>query len=141
MVLVNTFIEGRPATQGSKIRTRHGMRETSKYLAPWRDDVKRQVYSFCLQNNLEQPVYAQHVPVRLELEFITARPKYLGKNKQQPQTRQFDLDKLQRAVFDAITGVVVHDDRQITKVLATKRYARFGETTGVYLRAERDDSA
>ena len=27
---------GKPAPQGSKIRTRYGMREASEYVAPWR---------------------------------------------------------------------------------------------------------
>ena len=38
-------IVGKPAAQGSKIRTNYGMREASKFVAPWRN----QIVSACIE--------------------------------------------------------------------------------------------
>ena len=38
-------VVGKPAAQGSKVRTRYGMREASQFVAPWRN----QIVSACIE--------------------------------------------------------------------------------------------
>lgn len=59
--------------------------------------------------------------VRLSVAFYLPRPKSLGK-KSLPHLKAPDLDKLVRAVKDALTHVVYADDSQVVEVLATKQY-------------------
>lgn len=60
-------------------------------------------------------------PVSVALVFYVRQP-------QRPRHHLFpvakpDLDKLSRAVLDALTGVVYHDDAQVVSMTASKHYA------------------
>jgi len=44
-----------------------------------------------------------------------------------------DLDKLCRAVLDALTGILYHDDSQVTNIEASKRRAEQWEEGGVQM--------
>lgn len=65
-------------------------------------------------------------PVRLEIRFIMPRPKSLPKRVRR-HVKKPDLDKLVRAVKDALTGVTWVDDSQVVQVEAEKQYAINGE--------------
>ena len=120
------FIPGRPAPQGSKRHLGNGiMVESSKAVKPWRVDVAWKVREAFLT-----PFDG---PVRLELEFVMPRPKSTPKKSTPAAIKRPDVDKLARAVLDAITGVVVADDSQIVHLVATKRIAELDEPTGVML--------
>lgn len=58
------------------------------------------------------------------------RPKALRDRLAPPMVQAPDLDKLVRAVGDALTGITYTDDRQITHITASKRRANPGEDTG-----------
>jgi Holliday junction resolvase RusA-like endonuclease len=71
-------------------------------------------------------------PLSLVVEFVLPRPKShfgTGRNRGEvklsapyfPASRP-DLDKLSRAVLDALTSVVYRDDAQVVRKLATKAY-------------------
>lgn len=49
-------------------------------------------------------------------------------------TARPDVDKLARAVLDALTGIVWDDDDQVTALYAAKRYVELGEPPGVGIR-------
>lgn len=66
-------------------------------------------------------------PLRVDLNFVLRRAK---SNHDPLPVKKQDLDKLVRAVFDGLTGVVFNDDGQVTDVRACKRY---GECSGVYI--------
>ena len=78
-------------------------------------------------------------PIVLECEFVFQRPpSHLRKDgglrsgKPLEHTYKPDLSKLVRAVEDALTRVIYHDDSQITDYGATrKRWARPGVPVGV----------
>ena len=74
-------------------------------------------------------------PVRLSLAFYFPRPKSLAK-KLKANTGSVDLDKAVRAVGDALSGVVYHDDRQVVELVAGKFYAAFEEAPHVDVRVE-----
>lgn len=65
-------------------------------------------------------------PVRVVAEFYLPRPKSLGK-KSAPHVKAPDLDKLQRSLGDALSGVVMRDDSQIVGWKVSKFYAAVGE--------------
>ena len=60
--------------------------------------------------------------VNVELKFALPRPSSIPK-KVQHHVRKPDVDKLTRAVLDALTGTVFHDDSQVGAILAIKEYA------------------
>jgi Holliday junction resolvase RusA-like endonuclease len=80
-------------------------------------------------------------PVTLAMTFMAIRPqahfgrrrneKYLRPNMPVHPIGKPDVLKLARAVEDALTGVVWHDDSQVTTELLQKRY---GPVPGVYIR-------
>lgn len=61
-------------------------------------------------------------PVIVSLGFSLQRPKWAPKRVKVPAVRP-DLDKLVRAVLDAMTGIVFKDDGQVIRLTATKVYA------------------
>lgn len=61
------------------------------------------------------------VPVRVSLAFRLARPK-----STKLAAPRLDLDKLIRAVLDAMTGIVYVDDRQVVEVSARKEWGKPG---------------
>jgi crossover junction endodeoxyribonuclease RusA len=61
-------------------------------------------------------------PLTLRVRFDLPRPKSLPK-KVTSHTKRPDLDKLTRAVGDALTGVLWRDDSQVVSIEASKWYA------------------
>ena len=131
---------GIPAAQGSKKHVGRGILvESSKKVAPWRQDVRHAA----LEYYQGEPIASA---VKVTVEFIFARPKGhygTGKNseKLKPSAPIYatsknlgDLDKLQRSTFDALSegagGTVLKDDSLIVDVEIKKRYAMKGEFVG-----------
>lgn len=138
---LTVFVPGLPAPQGSKrarpiYRGRGEAREftgkvaqteSSKNVKPWRSDIRDR-----LTDDYGQPVARFDGPVAVELAFVVKRPIGTPKTRATPPaTKKPDLDKLVRAVFDAITSAGVWvDDSAAVDVHATKRIAELGEPTG-----------
>lgn len=69
--------------------------------------------------------------VKVEISFYVARPAgHYGKRGLRPTALAYpikrsvgDVDKLTRAVLDALTGVVFADDSQVVDLRVRKRYA------------------
>jgi crossover junction endodeoxyribonuclease RusA len=68
--------------------------------------------------------------VRVMLEFALQRPKSLPKRTSQ-HLKKPDIDKLARAVLDALTGILYHDDSEVVRLDVTKRYAAPTEAPSV----------
>ena len=133
---VTFAVHGLPAPQGSKRHVGKGiMVESSKSVQPWRIDVKHTALS-----NLPSD-WDKNLPMALSIVFRFNRPKFhYGKKGVRPSApahntsaRCGDLDKLQRATFDALTGVAFDDDRQVISVNASKRYCAEGEPQGALI--------
>ncbi len=60
-------------------------------------------------------------PVRVQLGFCLLKPPSVPKKRYCPTVKP-DIDKLARAVLDAMTGIVFRDDAQVVSLLAAKRY-------------------
>jgi len=69
----------------------------------------------------------------LSVTFLMPRPKSLPKKVHQDVKRP-DLDKLIRAVMDALTGIYYQDDSQVVLISATKNYVGKNDTPGVDIR-------
>lgn len=126
--VLDLFVPGIPAPQGSKRHVGNGvMLESSKTVGDWRSVVAWSAASA-----------RQHPPldgaIVFVVEFVMPRPKSLPKRKPTPpHTKRPDVDKLLRAVGDALSGVVWCDDSQLVEAHGTKRYAELDETPGAHL--------
>jgi crossover junction endodeoxyribonuclease RusA len=75
--------------------------------------------------------------VRLTIAFYMPRPKKHAKRGVfVPHTVAPDIDKLERAVLDALTQVLYHDDKQVTEVIKGKYYADVDDAAHVNIRVE-----
>lgn len=133
---------GDPQPQGSKtIVQRHGkrpvMREDNPLTEPWRATVAKAAQAVMAGEQLRTG------PLRVTATFVFRRPAGhwgTGRNASRlkrsaplyVQTRP-DVDKLLRAIGDAITGIVCRDDAQLVIVRAEKHY---GEPSCVHVLVE-----
>lgn len=130
------YAEGVPAPQGSKTHVGGGrLIESSRQVGPWREIVRQAALeAMAGRPPIDGPVYL------VEL-FALPRPKShygTGRNAGQvkrgapalPPTRP-DLDKLARAVGDALTGVCYRDDAQVVNLCAAKHYVTPSGTLSV----------
>jgi Holliday junction resolvase RusA-like endonuclease len=65
--------------------------------------------------------YEAGVPLKLEAEFVFARPKSAPKKRVYPTTRP-DLDNCYKTLSDALNGFLFADDSQIVEVTMRKSY-------------------
>lgn len=118
------FVPGLPAPQGSK--DQFG-RESCKLLPAWRSLVSVMAKQAMGGN---APTLS---PVSVTATFAFPRPKshfgtgskamVLRSDAPHKKAGKPDLDKLQRAIFDAMTGIVFKDDCQVWSVGAVKIYS------------------
>jgi crossover junction endodeoxyribonuclease RusA len=128
---IEVFIPGKPAPQGSKRHVGRGILvESSKELAPWRQQVA--VFAHNAMGGHQLITGA----VAVCLEFVLPRPVSTPKRRTPPAVKRPDLDKLERAILDAITDVIIVDDSQVVDLHATKRLAELGESPGVSIRVD-----
>lgn len=128
---LEVFVPGTPAPQGSKRHVGGGvMIESSKAVKPWREDVRAGCLAVWDDIPLDEPVH-------LIIEFVRKRPATAPKRSTPPAVTKPDLDKLARAVMDAIgsAGVWV-DDSRVVSLTCSKRIAEIGETPGAHITIE-----
>ena len=125
---LDLFVPGTPRPQGSKSHVGNGvMIESSKHLGDWRSTVALAAHE---AYKPAPPIPAGTATV-LVVEFVMPRPKSLPKRPPtKPHTSRPDVDKLLRAIGDALTGVVWADDGQATQCVGSKRYAEPDERSG-----------
>lgn len=124
-------VHGVPAAQGSKRHVGNGrMVEMSKRLGPWRAAIAEAIVEAGWQRD---PILTG--PVWVDLTFYLPRPKHhygTGRNADRLKpnapvwvsTAVGDIDKLCRAVLDAITHAGAwRDDSQVAYLAAEKHYA------------------
>lgn len=122
---------GTPITQGSKIRTRHGLvDDNAKTLKPWRKNVTEHAEDAArYHDTITGPVF---VRITFTLErpkhhYRTGRYAHLLRDDAPPfpiARGSGDVDKYQRAAFDALTDAKVWaDDVQVVDVRARKVWA------------------
>lgn len=122
------------ATQGSKRSVGNGiLLETNKRLRPWR----LLVTDAALATNYP----LTNLPVSISITFRFLRPKghynKSGLSQKAPahltSKQKGDIDKLSRAVLDALTGSLLLDDSQVVQLAAHKRYCTPEEKPGALI--------
>lgn len=141
VLLAEFTVIGTPAAQGSKrqIRTKTGvpiMVEASKNLRPWRDSVAAQAADTAA--TCDAPFDGElELFVRFRWAMPKSRPKYLRLGGWAWKSSTPDLDKLIRAVGDAlkVAGLVV-DDARFARIIAEKVEVD-GSWTGAQIKLSR----
>jgi Holliday junction resolvase RusA-like endonuclease len=144
-------VVGRPQTQGSKIvRQIKGMHipvEDNPDLKPWRSRVAKCAAS-ALRSRYRGRFELIDAPLVMRTVFYLNRPKsHFSSSAAKPcetvpsaptfPVTKPDVFKMQRAIEDALTGVVYVDDSRIVKGIAEKSYGKpEGVWIGIYLAAE-----
>lgn len=130
------FVSGIPRTKGSWKPVRH--RKTGKTLlvpsgretVPWQESVAWAAKQEAMIKAREMS--PSGVAVSLHLTYFLPRPEdhYDENGRLQedappwPVTKgRYDLDKLERAIFDALTGIIYDDDSQVCHCDHMKRWA------------------
>jgi len=137
MSSIEFVVEGRPAPQGSKRALGPGrMIEMSKYVKPWRADVK----AAAIKAAAAQGWALLNEPCCLEVVFFLARP---AKPKFKSPGVVPDLSKLVRSTEDALTGVIWQDDSRVVYTQSSKVYCALypGARIKVYTIAADDEVA
>lgn len=118
MSTVTFTVLGRAAPQGS-------MRSMGKFIKcdnpatmPYRQAVGWAALDARGQAGFHEIFANHHVPVRVRISFYFAPPK---KKRPEPSVKP-DLDKLCRACFDAMSGIMYADDGQVVELEARKFY-------------------
>lgn len=118
--MIGFFVPGRPAPQGSKRHVGRGILiESSKEVGPWRERVALAAHS-----HTDGPMTG---PVGIRLGFVMPRPKSTPKRSTPAAVKKPDIDKISRAILDALTGIAWNDDSQVTDLHASKRLAEIGK--------------
>lgn len=124
--MIELTVIGTPAPQGSKTKTRWGMREDNPNTRPWRAAVAAEAAEAWGQ----RPLHAG--PVSVTATFVFPRPKaHFGSGRNADVLKPSapiwcatkpDADKLARAVGDALAGVILRDDNLIVEWTIRKVY-------------------
>lgn len=135
--MIDVFISGIPAPQGSKrfvgVKGGRGVLiESCKAVKPWRESIRSS-----LVTDEGRPIERIEGAVITMLEFILPRPKSTPKKRTPLATKKPDLDKLERAVNDAVKSAgVIADDSCIVRTVKAKRLAEIGEAPGLRIKLE-----
>ena len=118
---IDLTVEGNPVPQGSFRHVGNGrIISANPKLNTWRQTIADQIATQTAHRLIE-------APIRLQLVFTLPRPKSVSKALRAVPTVKPDLDKLTRAVMDAISleryCQVIKDDSLVTDLHAAKRYA------------------
>lgn len=126
MESVTFKVSGLPMPKGSFTRMPNGAMlpagttESRKKVANWRTDIRTAASE--AMGDLQPSRNA----IKIMVEFRLPYPKSIIRKWQfgwWPNTKQPDIDKLLRMLFDALTGIVWVDDSQVTHVMCNKFYA------------------
>ena len=120
-MFIDLTVEGNPVPQGSFRHVGNGrIISANPKLNTWRQTIAEQIATQTSHRLID-------APIRLQLVFTLPRPKSVSTSLRPLPTVKPDLDKLIRAVMDAISleryCQVIKDDSLVTDIHAAKRYA------------------
>jgi Holliday junction resolvase RusA-like endonuclease len=130
---IKFFVPGKPATAGSKrvfLDKRTGkpiVTHDNKQHAQWRNLVRLAAY----EEMDGEPLIEG--PVKTAVTFVMRRPASVSVAKRPYPVVMPDIDKMMRAINDALTGAVFIDDSQVIIQHAMKVY---GEPPGARVQVD-----
>jgi len=105
-------VDGQPIPQGSmKVINGHVIHSQGSALAAWRSAIALAAK--------KAGAFPTRDPITITMAFVFQRPKTV---KRLEPTVPPDLDKLVRAVLDALTAIAYIDDGQVIELYAKKMY-------------------
>lgn len=121
MTSVRLWVAGTPAPKGSyrAVPTARGTRllPASPREKQWRATICQAIFAA----GYRQPAWPDNEPLTVEAVFHLPRGKTVTRAM---PTVPPDVDKLARCLLDALTGArLIHDDKQVVTLNATKIYA------------------
>jgi Holliday junction resolvase RusA-like endonuclease len=120
---LSVVVYGIPQPQGSTRAfiprgwTRPVITTDNTKLKPWRQELAQTVVIAMRDRGAQMA--ARGVPIAIALTFVFEKPKSEKKSTVHKVTKP-DLDKLLRAVLDALTGIAYADDSQVTECHVAK---------------------
>jgi Holliday junction resolvase RusA-like endonuclease len=153
----HTFsVMGKPVPQGSMkafiVAGRPVITSATKGLKEWRNLIAYRAQDYLREQGLGSLTqdsigfFQRGEAVNVTAVFQFSRPKShlrrdgsLTKSAPREKASKPDIDKLARAVLDALTGVMFHDDSQVVELTVSKRYSDPGASPGVEITVERND--
>jgi crossover junction endodeoxyribonuclease RusA len=129
--MIQFTVYGTPEAQGSTrafmVKGRPIVTTTNKKTKPWRQEVARTAAATPGMKCWSR----KDGGVNMTVVFMLARPGSLAK-KYTVQNKRPDIDKLARAVLDALTGIAYEDDSQVCGLNLVKAYSTVeGVTIGI----------
>lgn len=141
--MIRFDVRGLPIAQGSKRTFMVGKKDGPKRpvivessragLKPWRTTLAEHAQQHAPEQLLEGPLL-------VTLAFRLPVPKSAPKTRRLHAVKKPDIDKLTRAVLDAMKNVIYRDDSQIVFLVASKVLA-YDEPPGVTITVERPNPA
>lgn len=138
--ILSLSVIGTPYPQGSKRLVQGRMVEASHQVRPWRTKIAAAARAELADTLM--PAFPAGEPVAMRLAFHMPRPKaHYRPNGELRDTaptwndKRPDVDKLMRAVCDALTGIWWADDSQIVHATVAKRYVSAGVDAGITVKA------
>ena len=127
--VISFQVHGLPIPQGSTrawvVNGKPIITSSAKGLATWRRLVADVAQDYAPKEPWEGPV-------GIELHFGLPKPKSAPKRRRVWPDKRPDLDKLTRAVLDALTYVVFADDSQVIDIQASKDYGAPGVVVEIH---------
>ena len=123
-MIFNAFVPGKPLPKGSLRHIGNGRMIEQTKVKTWMADIRAHV----AEHYGPGPVFV--APVAAHIDFTFPRP-VAAKNRLYPHLRSVgDIDKLVRAVLDALQPTVLDDDSLVVRLIATKNYESEGNPPG-----------
>ena len=116
---IRFFVSGQPVGQGSMRPRGKAMSHDSAALPGWRDAIGWAARQAIARDSYSGPATPWDGPVLLELSFWLVRPKTVTREHASVKP---DLDKLIRAVCDALQDIVYREDSRVCEIVARKEY-------------------
>lgn len=147
------FVHGEPATAGSKRAFVYTPKDGGKPRAIVTDDVdtkgRGKTWRAAVQGAALEALAASSlrpfergVALRVRLTFVLPRPASISAARRAFPVARPDVDKLSRAVLDALKHVTWPDDSQVVSKIVTKRYPDVRHDTlqhvGVWVTVEQE---
>ena len=99
----------------------------------WRQDVQQAAHKAREEMGFE---LQEDQAIQVVIFFYFDRPKSVSVKKRPSHTVAPDVDKLVRAVFDALTGIIFKDDAQVVNVSAYKAYCEGDLSPGARIKLD-----
>ncbi len=119
--MITFTVDGDPQTKGSAKAFKHA---TTGRVIVMNDNPKCKAWASAVGWKARLAMGATPIavgPVRVEALFTMPRPR-----TSKLAAPRLDVDKLIRALLDALTGIVYRDDAQVVEVVARKMWGKAG---------------